>query len=124
MNIHNTTITNSGLEQLLNHITPQNIYSWNTKVENAFAKALEKKHKVTISNGVFKGFIEKVALRAPTIMTKRTLFEDTISIKLKSNMKNATIRYTLDNKEPNDSSPIYTEPIVLNENTTIKFKIL
>ena len=122
LNIHNTAITSTGLEQLLGHSTPQNIYSWNTKVEDAFAKTLEKKHKVRISNGVFKGFIEKVALRAPTLLTKRTLFEDTISVQLQTKMKDVTIRYTLNNDEPNENSQIYTEPIVLKENTTFKFK--
>tara|TARA_B110001452_G_scaffold267595_1_gene278324 strand:- start:6917 stop:9034 length:2118 start_codon:yes stop_codon:yes gene_type:complete len=122
LNIHNTMITNTGLEQLLSTVTPQNIYSWNTKVETDFAKTLELKHKVTISNGVFEGFIEKVALRAPTLMTKKTLFEDTISVRLQTKMKDVTIRYTLNSNEPDVNSPIYLQPIVLKENTTVKYK--
>lgn len=34
----------------------------------------------------------------------------------------ATIRYTLDGSEPTQSSPIYTDPIVISETTTIKAK--
>jgi len=122
LNIHNTTVTNSGLEELLNSVKPKNIYTWNTKVEDAFAKTLEKKHKITIGNGIFEGFVEKVALRIPTILTKRTLFQDTISIRLETKMKDVTIRYTLNNDEPDNNSSIYTGPIVLNESASIKFK--
>lgn len=122
LNIHNTEITNTGLEKLLEHIKPEYIYSWNTKVENDFATALAKKHELTISNGVFEGFVEKTALKTPTLLTKKTLFVDTISIKLQTKMKGVAIRYTLNGEDPDENSLLYSIPIVLNANATIKAK--
>jgi len=122
LNIHNTNITNAGLEKLLNNIKPRHIYSWNTKVDNVYAKNLASKYELTISNGLFEGFIEKTALRTPSLLTKKTLFVDTISIVLQTKMKGVAIRYTLNGDEPDETSLIYEMPIVLNANATLMVK--
>ncbi|BAY07130.1 chitobiase/beta-hexosaminidase C-terminal domain-containing protein [Calothrix sp. NIES-2098] len=45
-----------------------------------------------------------------------------VAVTLSTTTPGATIRYTLDNSEPNKNSPIYTSPIKLTSNVTVKAK--
>jgi len=49
-------------------------------------------------------------------------FKNTISVTISCATPGATIRYTQDRSEPTESSPIYSEPLILTESTTIKAK--
>lgn len=123
LNIHNTDISLKGLEKLIAKNEIQQIYTWQTKVSNDDSKRLSNNFDITISNGVFDGFVEKTALKEPTTSTKQTLFVDTISVQYKTKIRNATIRYTLDGTEPTENSLLYKEPILLNQNTTVSAKV-
>lgn len=56
----------------------------------------------------------------PDIVAIRDIFIDSLQVVLKSDRENVTIRYSLDDSEPNDSSLIYSEPIVISESVTLK----
>jgi len=122
INLYNTNITNRGLEKLLQSMKPNDIYIWKTKVEKQFAMKLEKEYDVNMNMGVFKGFVEKMDLKKPLLLTKRVFFQDTISVRLLTKMKNLTLRYTLNGKEPDSTSTIYLKPITLNEQAVFKVK--
>lgn len=122
LNLYNTGISNNGLEKLLSAITPKRIYVWNTKVSNSFANELAKKYSLNISTGVFKGFIVKAFLKKPELLTKKTLFIDTISVCLSIKMKKVEIRYTTNGDEPDAVSTLYKTPIFINTSTKIKTK--
>jgi alpha-L-fucosidase len=47
-------------------------------------------------------------------------FQDSIAVRLSSDMKGVTIHYTLDGTEPTSASPRYTAPIVLTRSTTVR----
>ncbi len=72
------------------------------------------------------GFLTKRArLSAPKIIPADSLLFllDTATVKILSEEQNAQIRYTLNGKDPDESSFIYSEPIKINSNTTIKAKL-
>ncbi|MEN8229422.1 MAG: family 78 glycoside hydrolase catalytic domain [Bacteroidota bacterium] len=48
---------------------------------------------------------------------------DTATVKIISDEKNAQIRYTLNGSEPDEHSPVYSQPIKINSNTVIKAKL-
>ena len=51
------------------------------------------------------------------------IFEDTISVVFeKSQVKNINIHYTLDGSEPDENSPVYMAPILLNDSKMLKAK--
>jgi hypothetical protein len=46
-----------------------------------------------------------------------------VLVKIESQIPNVTIRYTLDNSEPNQNSLIYISPIKLNKSAMVKAKV-
>ncbi len=64
-------------------------------------------------------------LSAPKIIPADTLLflPDTALVKILSEDDKAQIRYTLNGKEPDEHSPVYSEPLKINNNTVIKAKL-
>lgn len=48
------------------------------------------------------------------------LYFDTIEVQLENDTTQGTIRYTLDGSVPNESSPLYTEPLTISKTTLLK----
>ncbi len=57
---------------------------------------------------------------SPEARPNRRVFAESAEVKLVAAAPNAEIRYTLDGSEPNESSPIYRKPLMLNETTTVR----
>lgn len=63
-------------------------------------------------------------LNKPIIEQDSTIISDHINVPLKHFLKGVTIKYTLDDTEPDSiTSPTYSKPIVLTTNTTLKTKV-
>ena len=63
-------------------------------------------------------------LNKPIIEQDSTIISDHINVPLKHFLKGVTIKYTLDDTEPDSiNSPTYSRPIVLTTNTTLKTKV-
>ena len=122
LNLHNTKVSDKGLENLLAAVIPENIFIWNTGVDNGAARQLSEQYKTVISSGVFDGFIEKTALKQPVMRTEKTLFTDTLAVELDVEMKEAIIRYTLDGNDPDSTSSLYSKPILIEADVVVKSK--
>jgi hypothetical protein len=62
-------------------------------------------------------------LNKPLIEQDSTIITNSIYVPIKHFLKGVTIKYTLDDTEPDSiTSPIYNSPIVLTKNTTLKTK--
>lgn len=121
LNVFNTDVSKDGLLALLENIQLKKIYfgeegDENNKLFLTDNKALETK----ITQGLQQGFIQKTKLEKPIIIGGKSIFENEMKIEVKGNLKNEKIYYTLDGKEPDSTSLVYTEPIVLNK--TLQFK--
>lgn len=123
LNLYDTEVTFDGLDRLLEHINPRQIYIWNSKVDSKSAALLADKYQVGISSGVFEGFVEMAMLRPPVLLNEESLFTDEVEVVLSSKMKGATIRYSLDGKEPDSLSNLYSAPLKLQSNTELKAKV-
>jgi alpha-L-fucosidase len=65
--------------------------------------------------------VELPVISSPRIENaKKELFGDEIEIKLSTSTTDAKIHYTLNGKTPDNSSPVYEQPIVLKESTVVK----
>ncbi|MCE1198208.1 MAG: GH92 family glycosyl hydrolase [Marinilabiliales bacterium] len=58
----------------------------------------------------------------PFVQSGEVLFTQDTRITLACETPGSNIRYTLDGAEPNDQSPLYKEPLVLNKTTLLKMK--
>ena len=63
-----------------------------------------------------------VIYRAPEIHAATNLIYQPVRVTLDSGSPKLTTRYTLDGTEPASESPLYTEPLVFTEPTTLKAK--
>lgn len=63
-------------------------------------------------------------LSVPKILPADSLlfFPDTAIVEIYSNEKDIVLRYTLNGNEPDEQSPVYSKPLRINSNTTIKAK--
>ncbi|MCF8272412.1 MAG: chitobiase/beta-hexosaminidase C-terminal domain-containing protein [Flavobacteriaceae bacterium] len=123
LNIVNTQMTEHGLENLLTSIKPKHIYAWKTNINQEIAKKLKLKYNVNINVGIVEGFVEIPHIIPPLVLTKKTLFTDTLAIKLESKLKNSTIYYTLNGDEPDTTSLKYTNPILIDSTTHFAIKV-
>ena len=63
-------------------------------------------------------------LNKPLIQQDSSIITDKIHVPLKHFLKGVTIKYTLDDSEPDSiTSPTYTAPLILTKNTTLKTKV-
>ncbi len=82
LNLFNTGVTDNGLKALLSKIQPKDIYVWKTGVTKEMAMSLQKKHEILIHSGLKEGFVEMSQLDIPNVIPDRTLFIDTVSLKI------------------------------------------
>ncbi len=72
----------------------------------------------TVDMGAYEGGV--LAAAVPVFdPPSGTLFTNTLLVTITCETENAVLRYTLDGSDPTESSAEYTEPITLNEATTV-----
>lgn len=120
INLFNTGVTDNGLKELLTEIQPEDIYVWKTDVTKEMAMNLQNEHEVVIHSGLEEGFVEMSQLDVPLVTPEKTLFVDTVSLHIGSKFKNVTIRYTLNGDEPDSTSTIFRDPIIIDSTKTLK----
>ena len=85
-----------------------------------------------VESGHYEFIIEDVRsltrisrLSVPKIIPADSLLflPDTATVKILSEDENAIIRYTLNGNEPDEHSPVYSEPFIIRSNTIIKAKL-
>ena len=116
LNLCNTKVTHQGIQNLLQINPPKTIYAWNTSIDRDQQKQLASIAPSLIHFGTSDLFSEKLSLSPPYIRNKNVIFDDTISIVFEdTKVKNINIHYTLDGSEPDESSPVYEDPITLTD---------
>jgi len=69
----------------------------------------------------FRG--EPEVVREPEISAENDIFCDNLKVNLSSNLERVNIRYTLDGSVPTSDSPVYRNPVQLDQTTTVKCQI-
>jgi hypothetical protein len=120
LNLYNTNISNSGLTKLLTSITPEKIYTAETKIDEQTAINLQNEYKIQIVNGITQGFVEKSQLKVPKISPDKTLFVDSLTLQLESKLRDVELKYTLSGDDPDSTSKVYTNPITIKNSKVLK----
>ncbi len=115
LNLFNTEITSEGLLTLLDFIEPEKVYFWNKNDKNKKLALVTQGYSTTILQGLQEGFIEKSTLSKPIILGNKSIFDKDIKIEVQGRLKGEKIFYSLDGKEPDSTSLLYNEPIVLDQ---------
>ncbi len=123
LNLHHTLVDNEGLSMIVDHISPEDIYVWNTKVDEQYVKEKIENDQIVIHHGIFEGFAEIKPLKPPTLITKQTIFKDSLEIEFDQPLRNARLYYTLDGTEPDSTSSRYTAPIKIANSVSLKAKM-
>jgi len=118
------TINNEQLEMLLKGGNIKKVQLWaNGLKQNDIATVASKFPTVQLIVG---DNLESAILKLnkPIIEQDSTIITNHINVPLKHFLKGVTIKYTLDDTEPDSlTSPTYTKPIVLTTNTTLKTRV-
>ena len=121
LNLYNTSISDASIEDLISIIRLKNLYVWQSEITSeGVARLKKRKPQLNVYNGVDMGVFGKTTLNPPAIVAEAVLFEDYISVQLKNDLKNSVLHYTLDGDEPDSTSAIYTEPILLAKSSMVK----
>ncbi len=62
-------------------------------------------------------------IQSPVIEADSDIFYKNLDVKLSSNLENVNIMFTLDGKDPDSDSSVYSEPIKLDRTTTVKCQV-
>jgi len=121
LNLFNTDITENGLSGLLNYIQLNKVFFGNEEhQEKKSFTAVEGGSETKILQNIQDGFMEKLNLEKPIILGNQTSFVNDISIEVKGALKNEDIYYTLNGKDPDSTSTLYTKPIIITEPLVLK----
>ena len=117
-------IENNQLDKFLHSSNIEKIQLWATGLRPRDIDPLRTKFpkiKFIVGDNLEDSLLK---LNKPVIDQDSTIITDHINVPLKHFLKGVTIKYTIDDSEPDSiKSPTYTKPIVLTKNTTLKTKV-
>ncbi|MFK7758099.1 MAG: FN3 associated domain-containing protein [Flavobacteriales bacterium] len=120
VNFYGTSINRQALEELEAMPSLERIYVWKTEVTANDVKEFNSKNSNLEIIGQFESpLLAESKLDNPYIRFRKTLFEDTLHVKLETDFDGARLYYTLDGTRPDTSSFLYTENLVLDKSTIV-----
>ncbi len=122
LNLYLTKVTDAGLAQLQQLPKLRSLYLWQTGVTPiGLAKFASQKPGIALDRGIENdSMFGEVALKAPMIKASKELFNDTVHVTLESGFAKAKIHYTTDGKEPDSTSAVYKEPLILSASGEVR----
>lgn len=148
LNLNFTNITGSGLKELktlnfLNELSLsgtklnpiylkyfgqirglKKLVVWNTGLSDANIAQLEKGFPgIEVIAGFKDDGKHPIMLNKPNFNSDITVFQSSLALEIKHPINGVEIRYTTDGSEPDSiNSKLYSKPLLLKENTTVKAK--
>ena len=104
---------------MIQAVIPINV-SGNVRIKIAREGGLSNGTSVNIDDFCLTDFICPNCVSAPTFNPPSGIQSEPIDVTISCSTPDATIRYTVDGSDPNDSSPVYATPIHIEETTVIK----
>ena len=116
-------IENDKLESIIKGNNIRKVQLWNEGLSSASINSLIAKYPnilFTVGDNLEDSVMK---LNKPSIQQDSTIITDNVTVSIKHFLNGVTIKYTLDDSEPDSlNSPTYTTPLKLNKNTTVKTK--
>lgn len=123
LSIVGTKINQKGLESLTVFPELKALYVWNTDITLAELKTMQSKFPaIQIETGFQGADTMVIPLNQPIINTAAGFFKDRINISLKHVINGVELKYTLDGKEPDSSSSLYTAPFWIDSSFKLAVK--
>jgi len=110
-----TAVDITALKYLKNIKNLKELFVWNTQITDADIVALSTElPRVTINEGYIPDPEEKLGLTPPILIGEKNIISSGDQISLGHKMNGVSIRYTLDDTEPNEESALYESGIELD----------
>jgi len=121
LGLSSTQVDLDQVKKVLQENQLRSISLWNTPIASAEIEALRAAYPNTqIILGVAPSTSDSIALSPPTLTNKRLIFDHNERIQIKEAFDGVITRYTLDGSDPDTSSQIYQEPLIVSGRTTFK----
>lgn len=123
LNLFNTNITADGLSELLNYIKPKKVFFGSEDREKMKSTSLNNDfNETTVFQSIQEGFLERTKLEKPVILGNKFLFEKELKIEVMTRLDSEKVYYTLNGNDPDSTSLLYTEPIIIYKPLLFKTK--
>ncbi|MGN6295063.1 MAG: DUF2231 domain-containing protein [Chitinophagaceae bacterium] len=121
LSLSGTAVSSNNLKALVQLKKLQSIQVWNASITQQDIASLKTDFPKTIFDSGFKGDTVLAKLTMPVIEAEKKAFKTDIPVTIKSPVKSAVIRYTIDGSEPDSlDSPVYKGPFTVNKTGIIK----
>lgn len=121
LSLSGTAVGSNSLQPLASLKKLQSIQVWNTPITQQEIASLKTSFPKTSFDSGFKGDTVLAKLTTPVIEAEKKTFKTEVPVTIKSPVKSAVIRYTLDGSEPDSlASPVYKAPFTMNKTGVIK----
>lgn len=123
LNLHQTKVDDSFLDQVELLKRLKELYVWGTLIQPAKIASIKTQFpdlRITYDPGS-NSQSTPLTLVSPSIFYSKTIFDDTLQVKLEFPFKGVALHYTLDQTDPTSSSPQYNgSPLVLDQSATVR----
>ncbi|MFK7808110.1 MAG: DUF2231 domain-containing protein [Saprospiraceae bacterium] len=121
LNIYGTALDDESIDPLKQISALQRLYCWQTKITNSGIENLQKaKPLLNIQHNIAEDLFGGAALNPPKIIAGSKLFVDTVEVRFEDVFRGATAYYTLDGSEPDSTSTVFKDSIVISETSILK----
>ena len=123
LNLHQAQVDEQVLEIATRMKALKELYLWGTAINPEKIEATRNQFpNLRIESGpTTPSTSDPLRLVSPTILYSKTIFDDTLQVKLEFPFKGVALHYTLDQSEPTTASTMYDgHPIVLQESATLQ----
>jgi uncharacterized membrane protein len=123
LSLTGTGVTAKGIAGYLQQRHVKELFLWDTPIPTQEIANLQKQFSKTVIEAGFRGGDTTVlALNDPIIQTAEGFFAGAQNLQIKHVIKGAALHYTLDGKEPDSASAVYTQPISISRTTSLEVK--
>lgn len=121
LNLFSTNVTDEGLSQISEIPQLERLYLWQSQVTDEGVKAFnEKNPTIEVNYKIENAMFSSSNLSAPEIRVGNDIFFDSVVVSIFGTFEGTQIYYTLDGGDPDSTSILYENPIVLTESTEIR----
>lgn len=121
LNLYKTAVTDFGIQSLGKNTSLKRLYLWQSAVSMPQAIALGKQEpELEILMGPEDSIFGQSALNPPVLEAATTLFQDSIIVRLTSNLDDVQAYYTLDGTRPDTNAYLFKDSLVLRSSALLK----
>ena len=120
LNLYGTSVTNGSLNIISELKGLKTVYLWQTDISSEELAAFGPAYPEIAVNHIPQDAFVATQLDPPAVVSATDFFKDTLLVSLENIFDDAILFYTLDGSEPDSTSLVYSEPLLLEESTRLK----